>query len=166
MTNLAANYTVAACYGNYSNTVGTAYLQFYTWAGTLNARIIQDRDVNFIGRTTPASLSAGWHFAAATWNGGAASSAVKIYLDGVQIDNSDNKSGTFAQVYSGSDVPLSVGAQLSAGYPISAQFYGSQKEVRMYNRALSASEIGVLYTNGVSSMKAPPPPVSGFRIIR
>lgn len=163
MTNPAVNYTLAAGYGNYANTVSAAYLQFYTWAGTLNARIIQNRDTDYIGRTTPANLSGGWHFVAATWNGGTTSGSVKLYLDGVPVDTADNQGGNFTKVYSGSDVPLSVGAQLRAGYPIGAQFYGSQKEVRVYNRALSGGEIGTLYANGLAAVK--PPPVSGFRII-
>jgi len=165
MTNPTAASTVSACYGNYSNTVGSAYMQFYTWAGTLNARIIQDRDVNYIGRTTSANLTTGWHFVAATWNGGTNSSSVQIYLDGIQTDNSNNQNGTFTQVYSGSNVPLSVGAQMRANCPISAQFYGSQREVRMYNRALSESEIGLLYTNGLTTAFIPPLPPSGFHII-
>jgi hypothetical protein len=45
---------------------------------------------------------------------------------------------------------LSLGAQLSTGYGFGGAFYGSEKGVRMYNRALSASEIGTLYTNGIS----------------
>jgi len=140
-------------------------LQFYTWSGTLNARIIQDRDVNYIGRTTPASLAGGWHFVAATWNGGTQSSSVQIYLDGVQVDNSNNQSGTFTNVYPGSDVPLSVGAQLGAGFPVSAKFYGSQEQVRMYNRALSGSEINTLYTNEISFVTNPPSAVTGLRVI-
>ena len=163
MTNPAATYILAACYGNYTDTVGAAYLQFYTLAGTLNARIIQNRDVDYIGRSTPANLSGGWHFVAATWNGGNTSGSVKIYLDGVQTDSLNNQGGTFTKAYSGSDVPLSIGSQLRASCPLGAQFYGSQKEVRLYNRALSAGDINTLYTNGLASVK--PPPVSGFRII-
>jgi hypothetical protein len=163
MTNPTANSTVVACYGNYTDTVGAAYLQFYTWGGTLNLRVIQNRDADYIGRTTPASLSGGWHFVAATWNGGTDSSTVKIYLDGVPIDNADNKSGNFTKPYTGSDVPLSIGAQLRAGYPMGATISESQKEVRMYNRALTGNEIGTLYANGLATVK--PPPVSGFRII-
>jgi hypothetical protein len=165
LANPTINSTIAACYGSYTNTVGTAYLQFYTWSGTLNARIIQDRDVNYIGRTTPASLAGGWHFVAATWNGGTQSSSVQIYLDGVQVDNSNNQSGTFTNVYPGSDVPLSVGAQLGAGFPVSAKFYGSQEQVRMYNRALSGSEINTLYTNEISFVTNPPSAVTGLRVI-
>jgi len=101
----------------------------------------------------------------ATWNGGNTSSSVQIYIDGVEVDNADNASGTFSKVYAGSDVPLSVGAQLSAGYPIGAQFFGNQSDVRMYNRALSVSEIGQLYTNGVVNLQNPLPVVQGLHII-
>ncbi len=107
-------------------------------------------DVNYIGRYTPAILTAGWHFVAFTWSGENPSEAVRIYLDGTRIDDEDNESGTFAGPYAGSDVPLSVGAQLSFEYGIGATFYGSQKQVRLYDRALADTEIGTLYTNGLN----------------
>ncbi len=166
MTNPSASSIVAACYGNYSNTINTAYLQFYTWSNSLNFRIIQDRDVNYIGRSTPPILTVGWHLVTGTWNGGTASSSVKIYLDGVAVDTTDNQSGTFTRAYAGNDVPLSVGAQLRAGYPLSAPFYGLQKEVRMYNRALSSSDVGQLYTNGIpGNLKPPLMPPSNLRVV-
>ncbi len=150
-----ATYCVAACYGNYTDTVSAAYLQFYTLNGTLNARIIQNRDQDYIGRTTSASLTGGWHFVAVTWSGERSSSAIRIYLDGARTDIADNNNGTFTGPYAGGDVPFSVGAQLRAGYPVGAMFYGRQKEVRMYDRALSANEIGALHASGLATGTKP-----------
>ena len=147
MSDPTANYIVAGCYGNYSAPLGAAYFQFGTLYGGLIARVVQNADVNYIGRTTVDTLTTGWHFVAFTWSGGTTSSSIKVYLDGAQVDNADNNGGTFTGAYSGSNVPLSVGAQLSTGYGLGARFYGSEREVLMYNRALSQSEIGTLYTN-------------------
>ena len=125
--------------------------------------------MNYIGRTTAPALTSGWHFVAFTWSGGKTSGAIKIYLDGVVIDNADNKSGTFTGPYAGRDVPLSVGVQLSAGGGLGGQFTGGEKSVRLYNRALSVSEINNLFTAGVTSAAvaspAALPPPSQFRIM-
>jgi len=144
------NYVVAACYENTNGSVNQSYFQFFTMSNGLTARIVQNRDVNFIGRTTLASLTPGWHFVAFTWTGGPTSSSIRIFLDGTRIDNGDQNYGTFVTPYSGSDIPFTVGAQVSPGGGFAGQFYGNQKDVRMYNRALSASEIGILYTNGAN----------------
>jgi len=150
MADPTANYSVAACYGNFNGTVGGAYMQFFANASGLTARIVQKTDVIYIGRSTPASLTTGWHQVAFTWAGGTSSSAIKIYLDGTQIDNADNNGGTFTGPYAGSDVPFSAGAQLSDGYGIYGKFTGAEKGLRMYGRALSGTEIGALYANGTT----------------
>ena len=162
MADPAANYSVAACHGNYTGSTDQAYFQFYTAAGKLNARIIQDADVNYIGRTTLASLSAGWHFAAFTWSGGTNNNSIVIYLDGTIIDNSDNGAGTFSAAYSGSDLPLALGAQFSGGPDFTQPFFGGENGVRMYDRALSGGEIGTLYVNGLEGATATYPGINNI----
>ena len=150
MADPSANYIVASCYGDSSGQLQQSYLQFFTQNGALNARIVQHIDTDFIGRATPAKLSAGWHFVAFTWAGGINSSSISIYLDGVRVDTTDANGGNFTSAYSGGDVPLTVGAQFSDGWGISGRFYGQQKSVRMYDRALSVNEIQNLYSNGLN----------------
>ena len=149
MADPTANYIIAACYGAPSGALQAAYLQFFTYSSGLTARVIQNIDANFIGRSTPAVLTSGWHFAAFTWSGGPSSSSIKVYLDGVEMDNANASSGTFTGPYPGNNLPFTLGAQFSDGYGISGKFYGSEKEVSMYNRALSATEIAALYTGGI-----------------
>jgi hypothetical protein len=144
------NYAVATCYGNASGSVSAAYFQFFTLSGGLTARIIQNTDADYIGRKTSAALTSGWHFVAFTWTGETTSDGLKIYLDGVQIDNANDSAGAFSKAYSGSDVPLGLGAQLSTGYGFGGYFHGGQHGVRMYDHALSGREISTLYINGVS----------------
>ena len=152
MSDPSANYSVASCYGNVSGSIGAAYMQFFTLSGSLTARVIQNTDANYIGRTTPAVLTAGWHYVAFTWSGATNSGAIRIYVDGVQVDNADNSRGAFTGPYSGGSVPLGLGAQLSCGYGIGGKFYGNQRAVRLYSRALSASEIDALYSTGASGV--------------
>jgi hypothetical protein len=165
MSDTTSNYIVASCYGDATGSLKAAYMQFFTLSNGLIARVVQDIDANFIGRSTPAVLTSGWHFAAFTWSGGTASSSIKVYLDGTQVDNRDANDGVFRGAYSGSDLPLSVGAQFSDGWGIAGKFYGSEKEVAMYNRALSGAEIGTLYTNGISTITATLPALTGAAIL-
>ena len=65
------------------------------------------------------------------------------------MDSGDNNGGTFTGPYTGTDVPFSLGAQLSDGSGIFGGFFGSEKEVRMYSRALTGTEISTLYKFGV-----------------
>ena len=146
----SANHTVGACYGDSSGQLQQAYMQFFTQNGGLNARIIQNIDVDYIGRTTPATLTTGWHFVSFTWSGGNTSESIKIYLDGVQVDNNDASGGNFTEVYAGANLPFTVGAQFSDGWGISGKFSGNQKGVRMYDRPLPPAEIGTLFQNGTA----------------
>jgi hypothetical protein len=168
MADPAGNYTVAACYENNNGVVNQSYFQFFTMNMGLTARVVQNRDVNFIGRTTSAVLTTGWHFVAFTWSGGKTSSAISVYLDGARIDNADQTYGTFSAAYAGSDIPLTVGAQVSPGGSYAGQFYGNQKDVRMYNRELSALEVNEIYTNGANpalkTNSAPLAPPTNFHI--
>lgn len=150
MADPSANYIVAACYGDSSGQLQQAYMQFFTQNGRLNARIVQHVDADYIGRVTPANLTTGWHFAAFTWTGGTDSGSIKIYLDGVPVDNADANGGNFTGVYSGADLPFTVGAQFSDGWGISGKFFGSQKGVRMYDHALTPEDIHQLHNNGTS----------------
>jgi hypothetical protein len=153
MSDPSANYIVASCYGDSSGQLQQSYMQFFTQNGGLNARIVQHVDADYIGRVTPANLTAGWHFVTFTWTGGTDSSSIKIYLDGVRADSVDANGGNFTGVYSGADVPFTVGAQFSDGWGISGRFFGQEKGVRMYDRALSEQEIGNLHSNGLNGNK-------------
>ena len=152
MANPSANYIVACCYGVPNGQVAAAYMQFFAYGNELYARVVQNIDQNYIGRSTPAILTSGWHFAAFTWSGGTSSSSMQIYMDGVRVDNADTSSGTFSGPYSGSNLPLALGTQFSDGWGMAGQFYGSEKQVSMYNRALSAAEISALYSGGISGI--------------
>jgi len=154
MTSSSATYYIGACYSNPAGTVLAAYLQFYTSSSALVFRIHQVHDTIYIGRTTSSVLTSGLHFVCATWDGTVgADTGIKIYLDGTQVDNAnaDASPASFTGPYAGSDVPFVVGAGFGLGVmTVSAPFDGKQLGTRMYNRALSSSEVTTLYNNGNS----------------
>jgi hypothetical protein len=77
-----------------------------------------------------------WQHVAATWDGSTAGSNIHLYVDGVPADGTAaNGSGSAVD---DSGTPLTVGNR--AG-DLARGFDGGIDEVRVYNRALSASEI-------------------------
>jgi len=81
-------------------------------------------------------LSAGtWYHVAGTYDG----SKMKIYVNGVEDENSASQSGTLIKA----DRPLGFGRSFESGFD--SFFDGLMDEVRIYNRALSSDEIEALY---------------------
>ncbi len=90
-------------------------------------------------KTTNAINDGEWHHLMGTWKG--STDTMKVYLDGVeesnQVENTGSigsldNTGSFRIGRAGSDTPIA----------------GSIDEVRIYSRALSESEVGLLYDNG------------------
>jgi len=98
----------------------------------------------FLGNTT---LSIGtWYHVAGVWDGSNAS----IYLNGVSDATPSSLGGTLGNNSS----PLTVGTLRTLTTPTKFMD-GKIDEVRVYNRALSASEISALYKSGSVSHKVP-----------
>lgn len=70
---------------------------FGTGSGGLGLHIYDESSGGFIGRKTANSLitTGAWFFVTATKSTGVISSAVKIYIDGVNVDNADDESGSY-----------------------------------------------------------------------
>lgn len=83
-------------------------------------------DLNGVQSSTVLSTGR-WYHVAATWDG----ATVKIYIDGV-LDTSASRSGTLNV----DTRPVYIGGRSGADF-----FNGMIRDVRLYNRALSASEI-------------------------
>jgi hypothetical protein len=84
------------------------------------------------GRTTTTAIYSQWYLLTATWNG----TVVKVYLDGEY-----NKQYALT-TYSNINYPTRIGASSNgANY----EFKGDIDDVRIYNRALSADEVKLLY---------------------
>jgi hypothetical protein len=98
-----------------------------------------------------------WKHVVMTWDGAASSLGVKFYIDGVEITaRYSTTSGAGNKVSDGSN-SLTIGSNATGTqYP----FSGTLDEVRIYNRALSASEITDLYnyTGAALDTQAPSVP--------
>jgi predicted phosphodiesterase len=91
--------------------------------------------------TSPASYSDGqWHYAVVTYGG----STVRLFIDGVQVSSLS----TTATLDNTGIQPVRIGANSLA---LNGYFTGNVDEVRIWNRALSSSEIANAYNNGVFS---------------
>jgi hypothetical protein len=94
---------------------------------------------NYYATSSAAYNDGKWHYAVATYDG---SSTVRLYIDGSSVASastsgaSPDKTGT---------QPLRVGAN---SLSLNGFFVGDIDEVRVWNRALSASEISSQYNSG------------------
>ncbi len=82
-----------------------------------------------------------WHHLVGTWDG----TTVRLYVDGVSDATPAAFSGSLA---SGKTNPVFIGADDLADTGTQDYFRGAIDEVRLYNRALSASEVWELYNLG------------------
>jgi hypothetical protein len=93
-----------------------------------------------------------WYHVAAIWS--ASPQQQYIYIDGT-YNNTYSGSGFLTSAYSSSQV-LSIGcAESSATSGYNLPFKGIIDDVHIYNRALAASDIYQLYTNGATIANAP-----------
>ena len=82
-----------------------------------------------------------WYFAVGTYN--AATGQMKLYLDGTEVASQLHPAG--GAIDTNPTVPVAIGANGTA-----EQFFdGVLDDVRVYNRALNATEIADLYAEGV-----------------
>jgi PKD repeat protein len=104
----------------------------------------------FPSPSAPPSIWDGqWHAVAGTYDG----ATVRLYVDGAQVGN--GTPGVTAIPYARDDDTLAIGT-----YPQCANsgfdFPGAVDEVRVYNRALTAPEVGVLHDPGATAPPALP----------
>lgn len=87
---------------------------------------------SYIGRTAPSSSYSlnTWHHLAFVYDGGTTSSACKIYIDGVSVDNTNISSGTFTSVRNTS-APFKIKSSISALG--GSELVGTMDEVRISN---------------------------------
>lgn len=86
----------------------------------------------------------GFIFVAGTYDGGALCSGVKLYLNGENVDDSDDKNGTFANV-DNSNEDIYIGK-----FDISMA-KGAIDNLVIYNTELTEAQVLSLYNNGVGT---------------
>jgi Concanavalin A-like lectin/glucanases superfamily/Calcineurin-like phosphoesterase len=101
---------------------------------------------NYVATSTNAYNDGNWHYAVATYDG---SSTVRLYIDGNSVAS---KATSGATPDNTGTQPLRVGANSLSpnGY-----FTGAADEVRVWNRAVSSSEVSSQYSSGTFGTPAP-----------
>src|SRR3989344_3981735 len=98
----------------------------------------------------PRTNDSGWHHVVFTYNGTSAASGVFLYEDGI------SKTQTIIADTLSASILTATNFQIGARDGAASLFSGSIDEVRVYNRALSATEIQALYKSGAQKFTAPP----------
>jgi hypothetical protein len=117
---------------------------FYIQAdGTLQTYINTDTGPNWDGNVTSASSVNinEWTHVAVTWDANGGSGNVYLYINGKQEDTDATTGDTLKYQNYDSEI----GRQIAIG---TSYFIGEIDELRIYDRALSASEVGELYKAG------------------
>ncbi len=128
---------------------GTRVWQFRKESGgTVTLIVFRNSDSTNSQAQSSVSVDDGkWHFVTGTWDG----TNIKVFVDGVQSGGSTAFSGILKQGQS-NDAYIGM---IETGLP--GFFPGSIDDVRIYNRALTASEIQALYKAGGGVLAATPP---------
>jgi len=111
-----------------------------------------DNDAYLGRQTTGDEFAIGqWYHIGCTWDGSTTSSGLKIYINGIQTDDSDHASGSGFATMRDTATPVLIGARnndLSASSK--HRFWnGNIDEVAIWNTALSAGSISNIYNNRV-----------------
>ena len=128
----------------------TSEYQFGTGGGGTLQLYLFDNTSNFIyrARVYTTVLSTGqWYHVATTYSGVGGTNAqdgIKIYVDGVRVDDSSVSGGTYVAM-GNKTTPLYIG-KLDSSYA-----NGSVDEVSVFDSELSASEVMDIYNGGTSS---------------
>ena len=81
-----------------------------------------------------------WHYIVGVWDG--SGNATKMWIDGIRDDAMDDI--LTGSISTSGDDPVTIGAQITEGQ-LRRKWKGSIDEVRLYNRALSDSDVEELY---------------------
>jgi hypothetical protein len=126
-------------FGKYTNDANNS-IQFLMVNGDLYGRA-HNGSSGWIGRMAPGVLaSSEWQHISLTYDGGTTASAIAIYKNGVQVDTTNDNSGSFTG-WNDPNVISQIASQSSGA----STFNGSIDDVRIYNRTLSAAEVASLY---------------------
>ncbi len=94
--------------------------------------------------TALTSFQGQWIHLAATYDGSSASSGMKIYLNGLRVDDVQNDLGSYTAMENGTS-PFEIGASTSGG----VYSNGAMDEVAIFSTELSASDVTSIYNSGV-----------------
>lgn len=114
----------------------------------------------YIGRQYTSALATGqWYHAVVTYDGSKASSGIKLYLNGSQVDNANYASGTYT-------ASKNTAAEIRAGALQVNNTYANGKidELAIFNTELSSSNVSSIYNSGVPTDISSLSPVGWWRM--
>ena len=119
---------------------------FINSSNKLIARFM-DESVNstYIGReysTGVESYEGKWTHIVTTYDGSSNNSGVKIYINGLRVDNADNNAGSYVAMEN-------LGANLEIGRNNTTYGDGMINDVAIWDSALTANEVTALYNSGL-----------------
>lgn len=129
--------------GNYGGS-DRQWMLYIDNSGHLNVFIYDESLGDYIGRKYATSLSpfiGVWKHYFGTYNGGGTAADIKVYIDGVQVDDTDVVAGSYVAM-DASTHPVWIGRYGSSNY---AHFQGD--EIGVWTRELSSAEVLELFTN-------------------
>ncbi len=129
--------------------VGEFHLTLGT-AGTTNFyfRTVDNSIGSYIGKKAEYDLVVNtWYHVITTYDGSGTENGIKIYIDGSVVPVSSSSSGSYTAMENTSE-PLYIGRRNS-----SPTFSGQIDDVRIYNYALTPTQVKTLYNNGAVSFR-------------
>lgn len=100
----------------------------------------------YIGRQYTSALSTGqWYHVVMTYDGSKASSGIKLYLDGSQVDNANYASGTYTAA-----VNASAGVRVGALQVNNTYSNGKIDDVAIFNSELTSAQVTNIYKGEAS----------------
>ncbi|RJQ38957.1 LamG domain-containing protein, partial [Candidatus Microgenomates bacterium] len=96
--------------------------------------------------TTTDFLANTWYHVVGTYSGSGGSAGIKLYVDGKQTDNADNNTGSYTALENSSSA-VYIGAYRWSG-ALAAFFPGQIDDVKIFNYALTQTQVKNLYNNG------------------
>lgn len=129
-----------------SESNGTGYELIYTSGGSLDLGI---HNAGYRDWLSTQTFTAGtWYHIAGVWRG--STTLAELYVNGVAVSGSKSGSGNFSLAASVANLGIGKWIDGNARY-----FNGVQDDIRIYNRALSATEILNMYNDGQAKVNAP-----------
>ncbi len=144
--------------GDFSTSNNREYVFYIKSDGSIYNNIYSNGvGLNRRGRKTSTGIISPntWYHVVWTYNGNSDYSGIKIYLDGVRVDNANNGKNTYVAM-----------KNTNTAFKIGEFINGNMDEVAVFNSELSASDVTTIYNGGVPNNlnDLSTPPLSWWRM--
>jgi hypothetical protein len=137
--------TILAKFDAYTSSTKREFMLWTNSSDQVELDVYDQSAGAYIGRRQNTTLSEGvWHHIIATYNGGLLTSSIQIYIDGHRADAADEYGGTFSTI-DNTTAPMMIGYYINTVNNRANLFDGKMDDVRIYNYALTATQVTTLY---------------------